>query len=130
MNTIIHNGRLIFALFGCLSLVAPICCVAADVNPTTPVSRQVSTAGLDLNTAEGARAAYARLKSAARSLCSDGGSVYRAPSWVYRECIEDALAHTVRNVNRRLMTQAFVADYGTVAAEKDGIDLGTLLAKH
>lgn len=131
MNTIVHNTRpqIIFALFGCLSVVAPMCGVAADINPTTPVSRQVSTAGLNVDTAEGARAAYARLKSAARRLCTDGDVVYRAPSWVYRRCVEDALAHTVRNVNRQLMTQAFVADYGTAAAEKAGIDMGAVVAK-
>jgi UrcA family protein len=130
MNTFYNTrSRIIIAVLGGLSAVAPMYSGAADVNSTTTLSRKVSIAGLNLNTTEGASEAYARVKSAARSLCSNADPSHRAPSWVTRECIQTAVAHALRNANRQLMTQAFVADYGAVAAEKAGLDLGTRVAK-
>ena len=87
------------------------------------VTRQVSAAGVDMNTAEGARAMYVRLKSAARSLCSTSDPLYRAPSWVYSDCVQDALSRAVLHAHRPLITQVFISDYGIEAAEQFGIKL-------
>jgi UrcA family protein len=85
-------------------------------------SRQVSLAGIDLSTPQGASTAYIRLKSAARALCAGSDPVYAAPSWVYRECIEDALAKAIRNSHSSLMSKAFVRDYGSEVAAGTGVD--------
>ena len=76
-----------------LAATAAFCSRAAD---SVTVHRQVSAAGLDLNTSEGAGTLYVRLKSAARSMCNPTNTLYAAPSWVYRDCVEDALAKAVR----------------------------------
>lgn len=104
--------------------VAPLTSHAADAGVT--LSRQVSAAGIDLNTREGGQLMYERLKQAARALCSTSDPVYKAPSWVYRACMEEALAKTMHNIHRPFITQAFVEDYGSEAVAKLGA--GTRLA--
>jgi UrcA family protein len=120
MKTRFHVGVL-----ASLSLVAPLTGRAAEA--TVTVSRQVSAAGIDLNTPEGARVMYVRLKSAARALCSAADPVEKAPSWVYRTCMEEALAKVARDAHRPLITQAFVSDYGSEIAAHFGVD--TYVAK-
>src|SRR5271170_6121474 len=115
MTSSISNtgAKVLLGVIASLTAVAPIYCRAAET--TAPVSRNVSYAGIDLNTPEGARALYGRLKSAARSLCGSSDPVYVAASWVYRGCIEDALARAVLSANRPLISQGFVSDYGIAA---------------
>jgi UrcA family protein len=110
-----------------LTAVVPLAARAAQADAT--VSRRVSYAGIDLNTPQGAHTVYFHLKSAARALCTGSDPVYTAPSWVYRECIEDALAKVIRNAHRPLMSQAFVSDYGMKVAAQLGVDTGTRVAK-
>lgn len=121
------RGQLIGGVMASLVLAAPMISGAAEA--TTPVSRQVSYAGIDLSTPEGASALYVRLKGAARALCNTSDPVHVGPSWVYRECIEDALAGALRKVNRPLLSQAFVSDYGSEAAAKFGVDSGIRVAR-
>jgi UrcA family protein len=122
MNSFRSNTktRFVVGVLASLSLAAPLAGRAAEA--TTTVSRQVSAAGIDLNTLEGARVMYFRLKAAARALCSTSDPVERAPSWVYRACMQEALAKAVRDVDRPFLTQAFVSDYGGEIAAHFGID--------
>lgn len=117
--------RFLVGVLASLSLIAPLAGRAAEA--TTTVSRQVSAAGIDLNTSEGARVMYFRLKKGARALCSTSDPVEKAPSWVYRACMEEALAKAVRDAHRPFLTQAFVSDYGVEIAAHFGVD--TYLAK-
>ena len=117
--------RFLVAAAASLSLLAPLAGRTAEA--TTTVSRQVSAAGIDLNTPEGAHVMYFRLKKAARALCSTSDPVEKAPSWVYRACMQEALAQVVRDAHRPFLTQAFVSDYGGEIAAHFGID--TYLAK-
>jgi UrcA family protein len=68
----------------------------ADQPPATQVAK-VSLSGLDLATAEGSRAAYARLKTAAERLC------FRVESDPFREiyerCVRETLADVIRRIN-------------------------------
>jgi UrcA family protein len=118
MNT---RTRVLFALLASFSAGAPLASRATEGSVT--VTRQVSLAGVDLNTPAGARAMYVRLKSAARSLCSTSDPLYRAPSWVYSDCVQDALSRAIRNAHRPLINEVFVSDYGIEAAEHFGIKL-------
>ena len=78
--------------------------------PTAPQpdtrSMQVSLAGLDLTTPDGARSAYDRLTAAAEHLCmqlsSDHKSAFRE---TYVECVHETLTDAVR----RFSTPALVA---------------------
>jgi UrcA family protein len=117
--------RFLVGVLASLSLVAGLASRAAEA--TTTVSRQVSAAGIDLNTPEGANVMYFRLKTAARALCSTSDPVEKAPSWVYRACMQEALAKVVRDAHRPYLTQAFVSDYGGEIAAHFGVD--TYLAK-
>jgi len=118
--------RVTLSLLAALTAVGPFAARAEQADATA--SRQVSLAGIDLNTPQGASTAYVRLKSAARALCSGSDPVYAAPSWVYRECIEDALAKAIRNSHSSLMSRAFVRDYGSEVAARIGVD-GARVAK-
>jgi UrcA family protein len=127
MNSFRLNAktRFLVGVLASLSLVAPLAGRAAEA--TTAVSRRVSAAGIDLNTPEGAQVIYFRLKRAASALCSASDPVEKAPSWVYRACMQEALAKVVRDAHRPFLTQAFVSDYGGEIAARFGID--TYLAK-
>jgi UrcA family protein len=121
MNKTTLTATILVGAFATLTALAPINTDAAEA--TTAVSRQVSYAGLDLDTPAGADTFYARLKSAARSLCSSHDPVDRAaPSWTYRECMEGALARVVRDSNHPLLAQMFVNDYGVAVAAQFGVD--------
>jgi UrcA family protein len=120
MNKTTLTARMLVGAFATLSALAPIYTDAAEA--ATAVSRHVSYAGLDLNTPAGAESFYARLKSAARSLCSSHDPIDRAPSWTYRECMEGALAKVVRDTNHPLLAQMFVNDYGVAVAAQFGVD--------
>ena len=119
-------GRILVGGIAVCASMAPLSGNAAD---SIAVQRQVSAAGLDLGSPEGASAFYARLKSAARSLCASSDPVYRAPSWVSRECAQDAMARAVRAAKRPLLMQLFVGDYGSKVAAKFGIEEAAQVAR-
>jgi len=127
MSKLNATTKVTLSLLAALCAVVPLAGRAAQADAT--VSRRVSFAGIDLNTPQAAHAAYVRLKSAARAVCSGSDPVYTAPSWMYRECIEDALAKVIRNTHRPLMSHAFVSDYGMDLAAQLGVDTGTHVAK-
>jgi len=121
MNKTTLSATILVGAFATLTAFAPINTDAAEA--TAAVSRPVSYAGLDLNTPAGAETFYARLKGAARSLCSTNDPIERAaPSWTFRECMEGALARVVRDSNHRLLAQMFVDDYGVAVAAQFGVD--------
>jgi UrcA family protein len=91
---------------------------AADA-PDAP-SKRLSTAGYDLNTAEGAHAFIARLKGAAIAVCmqemhnevivgTDRGHYYNL-------CRRETLAAALRKINKPLLTEAFITELPADAA--------------
>jgi UrcA family protein len=75
--------------------------VAAPPTDTAPVTRsaQVSLAGLDISTPEGARAARDRLRATARRLCTwvaDDLDLSHQPNFV--ACVDETLAAALRKV--------------------------------
>jgi UrcA family protein len=75
--------------------------------PAAPAATRVakvSLVGLDLSTAEGARAAYERLKTVAERLCFlVGDDPYRE---VYDACVRETLANAVRRMNTPALAAA------------------------
>ena len=89
-----------------------------QADSATPASRsiQVSTVGLDLNTAAGARAFYSRLDTAAETVCgreSQGDPIYGRQ---FEICHRDTLRMAVHAVNRPLVTQRYNERQGTAEA--------------
>jgi UrcA family protein len=126
MSKLNARTKATLSLLAALTALVPLASHAAQADAT--VSRRVSYAGIDLNTPQGAQAVYVRLKSAARALCTGSDPVYTAPSWLYRECIEDALAKVIRNTHSPMMSHAFISDYGMEVAAQLGVDTGTRVA--
>jgi UrcA family protein len=82
------------ALFALTSGVA-----LADQPPATRVAK-VSLTGLDLSTPEGARAAFERIKTAAKHLCFQLSDSRQVDDQVlYNACLMETVADTVRRIN-------------------------------
>jgi UrcA family protein len=92
----------------------------ADFQCTRCPWKRLSTAGYDLNTAQGAHAFIARLNGAAIAVCSQemhneviAGTDY---SHYYNLCRREALAAALRNINKPLLTEAFRTELPVDAA--------------
>jgi UrcA family protein len=83
------------ALFALTSAVA-----LADQPPATRIAN-VSLAGLDLSTPEGARAAYERIKTTAERLCFQVESDPFPET--YARCVRETLADVIRRINARTL---------------------------
>jgi UrcA family protein len=99
-----------FALIGTLVLIcaAPYAAVAQDPQP---LSRTVAYGDLNLDSPEGARVLYARLRSAARTVCEPA----RSPVLMNdrsEECYRNALAKAVAQVNKSTLTKLYKQSTG------------------
>jgi UrcA family protein len=92
---------------------------------TVSVSETVSTVGIDLNTPEGARKAYIRLKIASRRVCGDSRLGLELPQV---GCAEDALGNAIRSVNRPQLTMVYLRSHSIQTAEAHGIRIPILVA--
>ena len=89
----------------------------------------VRYAGLDLNSAEGARILYGHLKGAARGVCAP---LETTTIWLnndYHTCYEDALGHGVHDVNRAALAQTYLTDHTGVIAARYGIESTAQVAR-
>jgi UrcA family protein len=125
-KTLKLTTKAVLGAFATLAAIAPLYSHAADA--TVTVTRQVSYAGIDINTSDGAHTIYVRLKHAARSLCIAPNEEFAGPSWKYRECIQEAVAKAVHEAKSPLLTQMFVGDYGSEIAAQLGVDKGARVA--
>ena len=95
MNTPTRIMALATASFGLAFTAAP-----AFAGPEAPPTREVSTAGLDLNTAEGQRLLDQRIERAARQVCQvdrlQAGT--RIRSFEARKCLAKARASAARQM--------------------------------
>jgi UrcA family protein len=93
-----------FILAGCLALA----CAAASGNahaddPEAPLRRIVFFGDLNLDSGQGAKVLYSRLRGAAREVCLP----LESPSLLtndWRHCYDDALASAVAQVNTARLT--------------------------
>lgn len=95
------------------SLIAVACCALAGAAtqtapaaqpPPDALTKAVAYGDLDLDSADGAQALYARLRYAARQVCSplDGRDLGSKRLW--RTCVDGALASAVAQVNKPQVT--------------------------
>lgn len=75
------------------------------------LQKAVGHAGLDLNTDQGARAFYTRLRAAALSVCYATESAMPGSYSSDNPCVKKAIGDAVRAVNRPQVTQLYVAVY-------------------
>ena len=97
--------------------------VALADQPPAPVTRvaNVSLAGLDLSTPDGARVAYERIRTTAKHLCF---KLWHDPYWqTYDACVRNALGDAIRSANRPQLSIVYLATHKARDAEKYGIEL-------
>ncbi|MDB6083630.1 MAG: hypothetical protein JWN43_1511 [Gammaproteobacteria bacterium] len=71
-----------------------------SANPADSRSETVSTAGLDLSTADGVNVARDRVHHVARRLCLQMVQADdRSRRWNYLKCVDDAVANAMQQVN-------------------------------
>jgi UrcA family protein len=126
MNT--HSPRI-----GRPSLVGRAAAVAAIVlsvsaaagNQTMHVSEKVSTVGVNVNTPEGARKLYVRLKAASRRVCGDTRVGLEVPQ---ASCSDDALGNAIRSANLPQLTMVYLRWHSVQTAQQHGIRIPLLVA--
>ena len=111
-------GPALLVLATAIVLVTPIRTRAGDFSPH---SERVSLAKLDLNSAEGARKAYARIKAAAFSVCGEQSMdievMVRGPG----ECVQGAIARAVLGVQSVELSRLYIKRNGTQIAGLYGV---------
>jgi UrcA family protein len=108
-------GPALLALGTAAVVLTPIRTPAADLSVH---SERVSLANLKLNSVEGARKAYTRIKAAAWSVCGESSTdievMVRGPS----ECVKDAIARAVIGVQSVELSKLYI--------KKNGVQMATL----
>ena len=112
----------IAATAACIALSDP----AQASDKTRTITTTVSAVGLDLNTPEGARTLYSRLRLAALDVCSDHVRVGLAFPTFYKECFEDALARAIRSAAIPQLTLIYLRSHSAEAAEAHGVNVPVL----
>jgi UrcA family protein len=100
MNTIIRTKihAAIYCVLGTAALGALSTSAQAEDQPR---SKTVKFADLDIQTPEGAKVLYQRIRVAARSVCEDGDPILRAAEY---QCVEKAIDNAVKKVNAPYLT--------------------------
>jgi UrcA family protein len=116
----------LLALVAGVAALTPICTHADEFSPP---SIRVSLAHLNPNSVEGARKIYARIESAAWTVCGESSMdfdvMYRhGPS----ECVKEALAHAVRDVGSVELAQLYIKKNGTKVAKQYNVTTDILMA--
>jgi UrcA family protein len=101
---------------------------AAAADQEVSVAYQVTTKGLDVNQAAGARALYLRLRHAAEVVCTHGMRVDLKPAADKGACFEKALANAVGSARLPLLTQVYLQSHTLRDAAALGIELPMQMA--
>ena len=100
-----------FALIGTFALMCAASYAAIAQDSPQPLSRTVAYGDLNLDSPEGARVLYARLRSAARTVCAP----MRSPVLMNdrsEECYHSALAKAVAQINKSTLTKLYKQSTG------------------
>jgi UrcA family protein len=107
------------ALLALVAGIAALTPVSGHADEFSPRSIRVSIAGLDPNSAEGARKIYVRLEHAAWTVCGESVSDIQVlatggPS----KCVKEALAHAVRDVRSAELARIYIKKNGSKLARE------------
>jgi UrcA family protein len=114
----------IAAAAACAVLSGPI--QATDHEVTVKIS--VSTAGLDLSQPAVARELYARLREAARIVCTHGMRINLIPPTSFVGCYEKALGDAVRTAHQPQLSTVYLATHTRRDADIYGIEVPVRIA--
>jgi len=95
---------------------------SAEGRPVT-VALKVSTHGLDLDTAAGARELYTRVQNAAWIACTRANRAGLEPSPNPEACSEKALGEAIRSANMRQLTRIYLETHTLRDASARGIGI-------
>jgi UrcA family protein len=111
-------GPALLALATATVVLTPIRTLADDFSTH---SERVNLANLDLNSVEGARKAYARIKAAAFSVCGEQSMdievMVRGPG----ECVQGAIARAVLGVQSVELSKLYIKRNGAQIAALHGV---------
>ena len=99
-----------FALIGTLALIAAPYAATAQDTPQ-PLSKNVAYADLDLDTPEGARILYGRLRNAANYVCKTSAN-FSEPGAGWKACYDATLAKAVAQINKATLTKLYEQSTG------------------
>lgn len=110
--------------------IATLAPAAGHADEFAPVSIKVRIAGLDPNSVDGARKIYGRLERAAWNACGESETdievlATNGPS----KCVQDALAHAVRDVRSARVSAIYVHKHGAQMALQYGVTPQILTAQ-
>ena len=94
-------------------------------NQTFQVSKTVSAVGVDVNTPEGARELYLRLKAASQYVCTDHRVGLEPPPV---RCVEDALGNAIRSVDGPQLTLVYLRSHSIHTAQAYGMRIPIMVA--
>jgi len=90
------------------ALVAIACAAGAPTaqasEPGQPLTKKVAYGDLNLDSEQGAKTLYARLRSAAREVCTPFESIELARRIVRQACVDHAVTSAVGQINRPTVT--------------------------
>jgi UrcA family protein len=99
-------------------LASPLGAFAASSSLEDPAFRVVRFADLDLSRNSGVAALYSRIKSAAREVCQPLDSLSVKLLRAQYDCLQDAVARAVVEVNSPALTDFYAAKRKTVAVNQ------------
>jgi UrcA family protein len=98
MNTPIRTSMFAAGLFGFICAAGSVEALAAE--PTQALTKIVHYGDLNLDSEQGAKVLYARLRSAARQVCSPLQSIDLSLQRQWEVCFNNAIANAVGEVNK------------------------------
>jgi UrcA family protein len=94
---------LMLAGFAALAYVAP--CGKVVAEPAETLTRTVAFGDLNLDSDQGAKVLYARLRQAAQYVCGSSEDSRDLNRWAIRQtCVKNSLSDAVRQINKPLVT--------------------------
>jgi UrcA family protein len=94
-----------------VTIVALVCAVSAGraqaSEASQPLTKKVTYGDLNLDTESGAKALYARLRYAAKYVCSSYESKELSRQKVWQICVNNALASAVQQINKPMVTALY-----------------------
>lgn len=108
---VVHRLAALAALFLVSGISAGTTISASEIG-TAPLSVKVRFGGLDLATPDGVAELYARIRSAARSVCGYADTHFFQAQAAWNECVDRTIGHAVTNVGNAKLTAYYLGKSG------------------
>jgi UrcA family protein len=116
MTTLNNKQTAAFTTTVAIALVALSCATSAHAGSAAdPLTKTVAYGDLNLDSQSGAKALYARLRGAARAVCSPLEDRDLAHRMAWQSCINQAIRSSVTRINNRMVTSVYEESNGKPA---------------